>query len=1515
MSKNTGSGEKTGDRWTGAEKWVWIPAADSSYEPARVLSEDAAHLEVEAPGGIRKLPQSHAQKMNPRKFDLVCDMAHLSCLNEPSILHNLRERYLAGFPYTYSGLFLVAVNPYRALSIYRMEDIEQYSSKYKRDEAPPHIYAVASEAYSLMRTTGTPQTILITGESGAGKTENTKHAIKFLTRVSNDTASSKYGSNKLDEKLLWANPLLEAFGNARTLRNDNSSRFGKFVRIEFGMNGEIIGASIERYLLEAARVTRQNEGENNYHVFYTLMEDAPEEVLGQLHLGPVPYKEHRIVSPRSNKRSSSMDPSNYSELSSGGDVGSGESVSYKGLCKAMEILGFAAEDQMRIFRILSAIIHLGDFEFEEASSSTGSNARLSPESMQSAEWASELLGVEARLLLDTLLRPRIKAGHEVVAHGRTALEAQFTTGALCRILYERVFDWIVLKVNEALRPKAKPVSYIGVLDIAGFEILGTNGFEQLCINFTNEKLQQFFNHRMFVIEQETYIREGLSWDMIDFGLDLQPTIDLLEKNPGGVFSLLDEECVVPGGSDDRLLEKVTREWGGHGKFSIGRFNDGFRIEHYAGSVKYSESGWILKNKDPLDEAVASLLLGPKGPVPYGKGDTRTKLSANRFRTVSQRHREQLSELIDLLGTTNPHFVRCIVPNAAKKAGELDSLGVLLQLRCNGVLEGVRISRQGFPTRIKFRDFLLRYSLLAEDRSVCNSLARARTGPTDGEEMKMRARSLLKSLGVGETQFRIGRSLLFLRQGVLADLEEHRDLKVSGAISKLQARLRSILKSRLAKKESEKESASRTIQRNARIFAEVRQWGWWKLCMKVRPLLEVRRAEDEIRERDLIIAGLRSEIEAMKSRFEREAAEGAILLDHAQRIQVESEMKCRGLEVELDRAKSECLEATRELLSAKKRLEAAKGEVAGMNMKLEQTKEELKNTRNEIITITAAQLNEQLHKAEEEASKLRGSLEATRSELSSARSQTVGLSTECVAVKEERDLLAARMATMRAEAEDLQSALQASDAERYKCEVKIRTMEDENRSTQEALAFEREKGAKLEEAFKRARASLESTVREAQPAVSSNSAEILRLRDELRETRESLVQAREECAEMKRQYLDVLDGKLGEIFEREDDVKVENGKLRSLNIKIKSELEEKKSEILDLERTRSEVAQDLKREVALRKKLEVALECKGKEVWDLARTASAMKSELDDAKSELAHGVVEANEEFRRKLKLKEEVLGEMDNSAGLVAALVGSIDGLGEMVSTVTGSVKIFLHELGQLGEELARAACERDQSLAEAIKLRARVGECESLIARANKEAEEAYAEKRSVLEEMEVELKRQRDGFEKEIAKADASRRSLERDAESAVRHLREKERELGRLSKVSGELQAAREEVLALKEKANFAEMDRARTTSSERDKYAQISKEISSLKSEAEKGVRERRALCEEKARAERALEECKEEAARERESALLKDVEWRAALKRQRELEAESRAAAIQIKVLQEENSEFSRLVTASRPLH
>uniref|UniRef100_A0A671PB99 Myosin-7-like n=1 Tax=Sinocyclocheilus anshuiensis TaxID=1608454 RepID=A0A671PB99_9TELE len=819
------------------KKRAWIPDEKDEYIDVEIREIDGDKVIVETKDGkCLTVKEDDIQQMNPPKFDMIEDMAMLTHLNEASVLYNLRRRYSNWMIYTYSGLFCVTVNPYKWLPVYTAPVVAAYKGK-RRSEAPPHIYSIADNAYNDMLRKhfvalffsnvlccGTFLSFF--GESGAGKTVNTKRVIQYFAIVAAlGEAPTKKGGT-LEDQIIEANPAMETFGNAKTLRNDNSSRFGKFIRIHFGPTGKLASADIDIYLLEKSRVIFQQPGERSYHIYYQIMSQKKPELL-------VIKKNHNSFCGFQTCFWSLQTPTTT-------------------IFHAMDILGFTPEEKYGCYKIVGAIMHFGNMKFKQKQR----EEQAETDGTESADKASYLMGVSSADLIKGLLHPRVKVGNEYVVKGQNVEQVNYAVGALAKATYDRMFKWLVGRINRTLYTVLPRQFFIGVLDIAGFEIFELNSFEQLCINFTNEKLQQYFNHHMFILEQEEYKREGIEWTFIDFGLDLQACIDLIEK-PLGIMSILEEECMFPKATNNSFKAKLfDNHLGKTANFQKPRpdkkrkYEAHFELVHYAGVVPYNIIGWLDKNKDPLNETVVACFQKSASKLLASLYENYVSSDSGKYTPHSlpkichnslQNHKILLNTTFSFY--TQPHFVRCIIPNETKTPGIMDAFQVLHQLRCNGVLEGIRICRKGFPNRILYADFKQRYRILNPHAIPDDKFVDSRKA----------AEKLLASLDIDHNQYRFGHTKVFFKAGLLGHLEEMRDERLAKVLTLLQAASRG--------KIMRMEEALMIIQWNIRAFNIVKNWPWMKLFFKIKPLLRSAATEKEL-------AALKEEFLKLKEALEK-----------------------------------------------------------------------------------------------------------------------------------------------------------------------------------------------------------------------------------------------------------------------------------------------------------------------------------------------------------------------------------------------------------------------------------------------------------------------------------------------------------------------------------------------------------------------------------------------------------------------------------------------------------------------
>ncbi|XP_065503648.1 myosin-3-like [Caloenas nicobarica] len=949
-----------------AKTCCFVADPEVEYTKGKIKAAQDGKITVETEDGRTVTVKSDdVYAMNPPKFDRTEDVAMLTHLHEPAVLYNLKDRYTSWMIYTYSGLFCITVNPYKWLPVYNPEVMSGYRGK-KRQEVPPHIFSISDNAYQFMLTDRENQSILITGESGAGKTVNTKRVIQYFATIaaSGDLAKKKesWAKGALEDQIISANPLLEAFGNAKTVRNDNSSRFGKFIRIHFSTSGKLASGDIETYLLEKSRVTFQLKAERSYHIFYQILSNKKPELLEMVLITTNPY-DYPFIS--------------QGEISVASIDDQEELVATDA---AIDILGFSSNERMGIYKLTGAIMHYGNMKFKQKPH----EEQAEPDGTAGADKAAYLMGLNSADLLKAFCYPRVKVGNEYVIKGQTVDQVHQAVNAISKSVYEKLFLWMVTRINQQLDTKLSRQHFIGVLDIAGFEIFEFNSLEQLCINFTNEKLQQFFNHHMFVLEQEEYKKEGIEWEFIDFGMDLAACIELIEK-PMGIFSILEEECMFPKATDTSFKNKLYDQHLGKSnnfqkpKPAKGKAEAHFSLVHYAGTVDYNITGWLEKNKDPLNETVVGLYQKSSMKIlcslyatfastdeaeDGGIQKKRTKKKGSSFQTVSVLFRENLNKLMSNLRTTHPHFVRCIIPNETKTPGLMDHKLVLHQLRCNGVLEGIRICRKGFPNKLLYGDFKQRYHLLNADVIPEGQFI----------DSKKACEKLLSSIEIDHTQYKLGHTKVFFKAGLLGVLEEMRDDCLGKLITKTQALCRGYLMRLEFKRMFNQRESICCIQYNIRVFMKVKHWPWMKLYFKMKPLLKSVETEKEMA--TMKEEFQRTKEELTKSETKRKELEEKMVTvmqekkDLELQVQIESENLADAEERcdQLIKAKCQLDIRMKELMEKLDDEGEIKADLSAIKTKLEDECSELKKDIDD-LELTLAKAEKEKHAAENKVKNL------------------------------------------------------------------------------------------------------------------------------------------------------------------------------------------------------------------------------------------------------------------------------------------------------------------------------------------------------------------------------------------------------------------------------------------------------------------------------------------------------------------------------------------------------------------
>ncbi|XP_076858229.1 myosin heavy chain, fast skeletal muscle-like [Brachyhypopomus gauderio] len=1283
-----------------AKTAVFVCEPKEMYLKGTLKSKEGGKATVETLCGQKlTVKEDEVFPMNPPKYDKMEDMAMMTHLNEPAVLFNLKERYAAWMIYTYSGLFCVTVNPYKWLPVYDAVVVAGYRGK-KRIEAPPHIFSISDNGYQFMLTDRENQSVLITGESGAGKTVNTKRVIQYFAMVGMTSGAKKAEpvpgkmQGSLEDQIVAANPLLEAYGNAKTVRNDNSSRFGKFIRIHFGQTGKLASADIETYLLEKSRVTFQLSAERSYHIFYQLMTGHKPELLEALLITTNPY-DYPMISQGEITVKSINDVEEFIATDT-----------------SIDILGFTADEKIGIYKLTGAVMHHGNMKFKQKQR----EEQAEPDGTEVADKIAYLLGLNSADMLKALCYPRVKVGNEFVTKGQTVPQVNNSVSALCKSIYEKMFLWMVIRINEMLDTKQQRQFFIGVLDIAGFEIFDFNTLEQLCINFTNEKLQQFFNHHMFVLEQEEYKKEGIEWEFIDFGMDLAACIELIEK-PMGIFSILEEECMFPKASDTSFKNKLyDQHLGKCNAFqkprpAKGKAEAHFSLVHYAGTVDYNIAGWLDKNKDPLNESVVGLyqkaankllsFLYAAHPGAEAEGAKKGgKKKGGSFQTVSALFRENLGKLMTNLRSTHPHFVRCLIPNESKTPGLMENFLVIHQLRCNGVLEGIRICRKGFPSRILYADFKQRYKVL--NASVI----------PEGQfiDNKKASEKLLGSIDVDHTQYKFGHTKVFFKAGLLGTLEEMRDEKLANLVTMTQALCRGYLMRREFVKMMERRESIYSIQYNIRSFMNVKHWPWMKLYFKIKPLLKTAETEKEM-------ASMKENFEKMKEDLtkalakKKELEEKMVsLLQEKNDLQLQvtsetenlndAEERCEGLiksKIQLEgklKETNERLEDEEEInaeLTAKKRkledeCSELKKDIDDLELTLAKVEKEKHATENKVKNLT-----EEMASQDESIAKLTKEKKA----LQESHQQTLD---DLQAEEDKVNTLTKAKTKLEQQVDDLEGSLEQEKKLRMDLERAKRKLEGDLKLAQESIMdLENDKQQSDEKIKKKdfETSQLLSKIEDEQSMGAQLQKKIKELQARIEELEEEIEAERAARAKVEKQRAD-LSRELEEISERLEEAGGATAAQIEMNKKREAEFQKLRR---DLEES---TLQHEATAAALRKKQADSVAELGEQIDNLQRVKqklekekSEYKMEIDDLSSNM-EAVAKSKANLEKMCRTLEDQLSEIKAKGDENVRQLNDISAQRARLQTENGEFSRQLEEKEALVSQLTRGKQAYTQQIEE---------------------------------------------------------------------------------------------------------------------------------------------------------------------------------------------------------------------------
>ncbi|CAJ0925622.1 unnamed protein product [Ranitomeya imitator] len=1063
---------------------------------------------------------------------------------------------------------------------------------------------------------------------------------------------------------------------------------GKFIRIHFGPTGKLASADIDIYLLEKSRVIFQQPGERSYHVYYQILSGKKPELQDMLLLSTNPYDYHFC----------SQGVTTVDNLDDGEELMATD--------HAMDILGFSQEEKTGSYKIVGAVMHFGNMKFKQKQREEQAEA----DNTESADKAAYLMGISSADLIKGLLHPRVKVGNEYVTKGQNVEQVIFAVGALAKATYDRMFKWLVSRINRTLDTKLARQFFIGVLDIAGFEIFEYNSFEQLCINFTNEKLQQFFNHHMFVLEQEEYKKEGIEWVFIDFGLDLQACIDLIEK-PLGILSILEEECMFPKASDMSFKAKLyDNHLGKSPNFQRPkvdkkrRYEPHFELVHYAGVVPYNIMGWLEKNKDPLNETVVGVFQKSSNKLlaslyekyvssyadePQKAGVKEKRKKAASFQTVSQLHKENLNKLMTNLRSTQPHFVRCLIPNETKTPGAMDPFMVLHQLRCNGVLEGIRICRKGYPNRLLYAEFKQRYRILNPNAIPDDKFVDSRKA----------TEKLLGSLDIDHSQYKFGHTKVFFKAGLLGQLEEMRDERLAKIITMLQARSRGRLMRIEYQKIIARRDALLVIQWNIRAFNAVKHWSWMKLFFKIKPLLKSAQTEKEM-------ANMKEEFLKLKEALEKSEAKRKELEER--QVTLIQEKNDLGLQLQAEQdnladAEERCdlLIKTKIQLEAKvkelnERLEDEEEMNSDMTSKKRKLEDECAELKKDIddLEITLAKVKnlvEEMAALDEIIAKLTKEKKA----LQEAHQQALD---DLQGEEDKVNTLTKAKAKLEQQVDDLEGSLEQEKKLRMDLERAKRKLEGDLKLTQESVMDLENDKQQLEEKLKKKDfeiSQLNSRIEDEQMMCAQLQKKIKELQARIEELEEELEAERATRAKVEKQRSEVAK-ELEELSERLE----EAGGATSVQIEMNKKRE---AEFLKLRRDLEEATLHHEATAAgLRKKHADTVAELGEQIDSLQRVKqklekekSEMKMELDDLSSNIEQ-LMKNKGNAEKLCRTFEDQLSEAKCKVDELQRQLADMSLHRARLQTENGELTRLLEEKESLVNQLSRGKASFTQSIEE---------------------------------------------------------------------------------------------------------------------------------------------------------------------------------------------------------------------------
>ena len=1203
------------------------------------------------------------------------DISNLGSINDGNILEVIEHRYENGLVHTNCADSCIVLNPNQMFPIYSPYVTKAYASE-NMDKLPPHIFRVARSSFDSLRTTGMNQMIVLTGESGSGKTVCNNRLLQYFCNTTSPIKSLE--TVTIDDKLIAAAPLFSAFGNAKTSKNDNSSRFGKLTRLHFNQSCQLGSADIETFVLEKSRIFHQLPGERSFHIFYQLLACGDKELLKRLFL--------------------TSHASDYIGINQG-DVkikGTDDKEDFLQTNELLSMAEFDGDEKMNIWRIIASILHAGNFEFTSTKSGAASVVDREP-----FEAFSYLLGVKNDDMVRLMEKPKILVGNEWVAKENTAGQAKAVADSLATTTYEKLFKVIVSNLNDILWTNCQRRNFVGILDISGFENLAQNSFEQMTINLINEKIQQALQDIKFNMEQELYQAEGLDWQKIDFDFDRLEAIDLIQR-PDGIFSLLEECCMYEKPSQAGFVDKLfAQHLGKSDAFSrqVSRVSHEahFEIKHYAGQVAYNVDGWIEKNRNHTNQCLIDLLAESKNELVksiwQNEASGKSSGASKTKKTLSEQYSSSITRLMSIIRQTEAHFIRCIIPNSNKKTGEIDNKLVASQLRNCGIQQACRLAKQGFPTQIPFDQFCERYDLIHAE-------VRAEHPPG-----KKAACLILKAANLDHSSYKIGKSMVFLKANQIQVLEDARNKIIEKNIMKLQQQAKIFLaKKDFAKREEVRDAVS-IIQSNWRAYKRTVTWQWRKILIDLKPLLSSEQnlytEEEKETLEELQKTASALQLNLQEEKFARKQIDDlyAKLCAEKQELEISFQTDSAiisNLEEKCNLILESKVELDTQLKLLNEQLEDEKEINSDLSVKKSRALGDCVNLKNEIsdLELTIAKVEKEKHVMEIRIQNLKEEMvnyEATVQRITSEKKNLQELqdsTLDDLQAESDKNTTINRLKTkLEAQIDDLDAQLEAEKKIRLDMERSKRQVELNHRMASETIIDLENDKAHLEEALSKsenlhfaANAKYETECQ----TVATLQKKIKDLQSRVEEVEDLIEQERNTKGKIERQR-DDLRRELEELNERLEEAGGATNAQIELNKRREAEMTRLRRDLADANLAHDLQVQTLRKKASetaceLSDRIDQGLRLKSK----LEKEKQEQKAELEDLRQSLA-SVTQAKIGFEKLCRNQEDQLHEASEKNAELSREMADMNAANARLTAINDGNLKTLEEKQQLVHQLTR--------------------------------------------------------------------------------------------------------------------------------------------------------------------------------------------------------------------------------------